>query len=301
MPAEPSAWKAWILAARPRTLPAAAAPVLAASALAWYDGVLRPLPALAALAGALLLQIGANLANDFMDHERGTDNPLRLGPTRVTAAGLLPARTVKIGTAIVFALAALCGLYLALEAGWVVVAIGVAAIAAALAYTGGPYPLGYNGLGEVFVFLFFGLAAVMGTYYVQARTVTWNAFWLSLPLGLLIVAILVVNNLRDLEGDRSAGKRTQAVRHGAAWTKKEYTACLWGAFLSIPIAVVGGWFPWTVFAVLGAVPLAMRLVRAVHQDTGRKLNQTLAGTGNLTLIFAALAGLGFVISGLLRP
>jgi 1,4-dihydroxy-2-naphthoate octaprenyltransferase len=186
-------------------------------------------------------------------------------------------------------------LYLAWTAGWPVVVIGVLSILAALAYTGGPYPLGYNGLGEVFVFIFFGLAAVGGTYYVQARVFTLAAFAVSVPLGLLIVAILVVNNLRDIEGDRAAGKRTLAVRYGAEWTRREYAACLALAFLAPLAAVLAGLLPVWVLLCWLAAPAAWRLVGAVKRDTGRALNRSLGGTGSLTLVFALLLSLGLVI------
>ena len=171
----------WLMAARPRTLPAAVAPVLAASGLAFFDGHFRLGPALAALLGALLIQVGANFSNDLFDYQKGVDTHERLGPTRVTQAGLLTQAQVRVGALLVFALAGLCGVYLALVSGWVVVAIGLLSIAAAVAYTAGPYPLGYNGLGEVFVFLFFGVAAVAGTYYVQARSVYAGGFRAVLP------------------------------------------------------------------------------------------------------------------------
>src|SRR5512133_3920193 len=209
-PAQPGPLQVWTMASRPRTLPAAAAPVIAASAAAFASGHFDPLPALAALLGALLLQIGANFANDVFDYQKGADTAERMGPLRVTAAGLLSPRQVKAGMWVVFGLAALCGLYLALHAGWVVVIIGLLSIVTAIAYTGGPYPLGYHGLGEVAVFLFFGLAAVCGTYYVQALRLDPVAVWTAIPMGLLIVAILVVNNLRDVDTDRATGKMTLA-------------------------------------------------------------------------------------------
>jgi 1,4-dihydroxy-2-naphthoate polyprenyltransferase len=291
--------KAWVMAARPRTLPAAMAPVIAGSALAFYDGTFQPGPALAALSGALLLQVGANFANDFLDYQKGADAKGRLGPTRVTTAGLLSVRAVQTGTGVVFGLAALCGVYMALSAGWVVICIGLLSVLAAYAYTGGPYPLGYNGLGEVFVFLFFGLAAVGGTYYVQARTFTAAALAVCIPLGLLIVAILVVNNLRDIEGDRAAGKHTLAARYGAAWAQWEYRACLGLAFLFPVGAVLAGLLPvWTLLCWLAA-PMAWGLARAVSRDTGRALNRSLGGTGSLTLVFGLLLGAGLALARLL--
>jgi 1,4-dihydroxy-2-naphthoate polyprenyltransferase len=207
----------WILAARPKTLPAAAAPVIVGSSLAFRDGLFNPLPALAALLAALLLQIGANLANDLFDYYRGADTSKRLGPLRVTSAGLLAPEQVRGGMLLTFFLAALLGIYLTAVAGWVVVLIGLAAIAAAVAYTGGPFPFGYYGLGDLFVFIFFGLAAVGGTYYVQAGSLTAAAVWSAAPMGLLITALLVVNNST---GYRNRPPGRQAHPGSALWGKR---------------------------------------------------------------------------------
>lgn len=290
----------WWMAARPRTLPAALAPVIAGSALAFFDGAFRPLPALAALLGALLLQVGANYANDLFDFRKGADTAERVGPTRVTQAGLLSQRQVALGTALVFALAALCGVYLISAAGWPVLIIGLASILAALAYTGGPYPLGYNGLGEVFVFLFFGVAAVGGTYYVQALQVTPGALFTALPVGCLVVNILVVNNLRDIPTDRAAGKRTLAARFGDTWARREFTAILALAYL----APVLGWLAQTLPAggllSLLSLPLGVRLARRVWTDSGRALNASLAASGQLELVYCLLFSLGLVLEKMLR-
>jgi len=288
--------RAYLLAARPRTLPAAVAPVIAASALAFYHGKFSLIPALAALLGALFIQIGANYSNDLFDFQKGVDTSQRVGPTRVTQAGLLSQREVAVGTATVFGLAALCGVYLAWVSGWPVIAIGVLSILAALAYTGGPYPLGYNGLGEVFVFLFFGVAAVVGTYYVQAREAAPAAFALAIPVGLLVVNILVVNNLRDIETDRSTGKHTLAVRNGPEWTRSEYLAVLSLAYLSPALIALSGLLPAWVLASWASLPLAVRLVRSVWAETGRALNHTLAATGQLELVFCLLIALGLVVA-----
>ena len=199
-------WQIWLMAARPRTLPASAAGVVTGSALAFYDGNFHPLLALIALLVALCLQTGSNLANDVFDYERGADAQREHGPQRVTQSGLLTPGQVKAGTWVVFALAALLGAYLGLEAGWVVIWVGLAAILSAIAYSSGPFPLGYHGLGDVFVFLFFGPVSVMGTYFVQAKMISPAAGWMSIPPGLIIVAILVVNNLRDVEFGPCRGK-----------------------------------------------------------------------------------------------
>ncbi len=215
-------WQVWVLAARPKTLPAAAAPVLVGSAAALVGGGFHLGVFCAALLAALLLQVGANLANDVFDFHKGADAHQRLGPTRVTQAGLLLPEQVYRGMWLVFGVASLLGLYLIWMAGWPILVIGVASILAAIAYTGGPFPFGYYGLGEFFVFLFFGLAAVCGTYYAHLHSLDILAIVSSLPMGFLITAILVVNNLRDIETDRLAGKRTLAVRLKVPGTRVEF-------------------------------------------------------------------------------
>jgi 1,4-dihydroxy-2-naphthoate octaprenyltransferase len=287
---------AWLLAIRPRTLPAAAAGVVMGSALAWHDGFFRLDAALSCLLAALLLQIGSNLANDVFDFERGTDTPERLGPLRVTQAGLLKPAQVKIGMIVVFVLAALFGLYLAWLGGWPVIMIGIAAILAAIAYTGGPFPLGYHGLGDLFVFIFFGLASVAGTYYVQAGFVSAAAWWMTVPPGLIITAILVVNNLRDLENDRNAGKRTLAVILGEQATKTQYLLCMIIAYLILPFAALIGVIPWFSLAAWLSLPIALRASRLVFSQRGRALNAALAGTGQTALLFSILFGIGLAFS-----
>lgn len=288
----------WLLAARPKTLPAAASPVIVGSAVAFGDGELRVGPALAALLAALLLQIGANLANDVFDFRRGADVQRRFGPLRVTQSGLLKPEQVLFGMYVVFGLAALLGVYLFIVAGWPVVLIGGASILAAVAYTGGPLPYGYYGLGDLFVFIFFGLAAVCGTYFIQAGRVSALALWASAPMGFLITAILVVNNLRDIETDRLAGKKTLAVRLGRQGTRWEYLLCLVGAYLVPPLLwrldLPSGW----VMLAWFSIPLACSLMRFVWRAEGRPLNDALAGTGKLTLLYGVLFSLGIVLSAL---
>jgi len=288
--------QAWLLAARPRTLPAAMAPVVMGCALAFRDGRFNIGPALAALAGALLLQVGANFANDFMDFQKGADSPDRLGPPRMTAAGRISLREMQVGTAVVFGLASLCGVYLALTSGWPVIVIGLLSILAALAYTGGPYPLGYHGLGEVFVLIFFGLAAVGGTYFVQTQGYSLAVLAASIPVGCLIAAILVVNNLRDIKTDRAAGKRTNAVRYGEAWTRNEFRLLLAVAFV-LPLIMVISYLvtPWVLLCVL-SLPMALNLSRHVGADRGSLLNLSLAATGSLALVYSLLFAAGLVIS-----
>ena len=209
-----STLRLWLVAARPRTLPAAVAPVLVGTALAGSEDVFRPLAFVAALVGSIFIQIGTNLSNDYSDARRGADTEDRLGPVRVTAGGLMPPRTVLIGTYVAFGIAVAAGAYLTAVAGWQLLVVGVLSIAAGVLYTGGPRPYGYAGLGELFVFLFFGIVAVTGSYFVQTEEVTWEALALSVPIGLLAAAILVVNNVRDIDTDARAGKRTLAVKLG---------------------------------------------------------------------------------------
>lgn len=290
-----SLFQIWWLAIRPRTLSAAASGVVMGSALAWHDDSFQFVPAFAALLVALLLQIGSNVANDVFDFERGADTSARQGPLRVTQAGLLSPAQVKRGMYIVFGLAAICGLYLASLRGWVVILIGLAAILSAIAYTGGPFPLGYYGLGDVFVFIFFGLAAVAGTYFVQVGSVSIAAWWMSVPVGLIITAILVVNNLRDLENDRKAGKHTLAVMLGARAARIEYLLCVISAYLIVPVLIllnivpVFSWLTWL------SLPLAWKTLRAVFTQEGRPLNAALAGTGQTAFVYSVLFLAGMLL------
>jgi 1,4-dihydroxy-2-naphthoate octaprenyltransferase len=292
---KPSLFQIWWLAIRPKTLPAAASGVMMGSALAWRAGSFQLLSALAALTVALLLQIGSNVANDVFDFERGADTSERQGPLRVTQAGLLTPAQVKRGMWVIFGLAALCGLYLTFLRGWVVVAIGLAAILSAIAYTGGPFPLGYYGLGDIFVFIFFGLAAVAGTYFVQVGSVSAAAWWMSVPVGLIITAILVVNNLRDIENDRKAGKHTLAVRLGERGTRIEYLLCMTVAYLVLPLAALLGIVPWMALLAWLSLPLAIKSTRTVFTQAGRPLNAALAGTGQTAFVFSLLFWVGMVM------
>lgn len=285
-----------MLAIRPKTLPAAAATALTGSAAAFHSSSFQLLPALACMLIALLLQIGANLANDVYDFKRGADTPARLGPLRVTHAGYLSPSQVLIGMWVVFVLAGLLGIYLFFQAGWPVIIIGLSCIAAAIGYSGGSLPYGYYGLGDLAVFVFFGLVAVGGTYYVQALSVDPIAVWSSLPMAFLIVAILVVNNLRDAPTDRATGKQTLAVRFGVIFARREYTLCLLAAFL-VPVLmlILEITQPWVMLCWL-SIPFAYKQNNKVWHTEGRSLNLTLAGTGQLTLMYALLYSLGLVIS-----
>ncbi|MFC2052805.1 1,4-dihydroxy-2-naphthoate polyprenyltransferase [Chloroflexota bacterium] len=290
----------WMYAIRPKTLPAATAPVIVGSALAFRDSAFQFGPAIGVLCAALLLQIGANLANDVFDYRKGADNEERLGPVRVTQAGLLTPEQVLKGMWVSFGIAALCGVYLTFVAGWIIVLIGLLSIAAAAAYTGGPYPLGYYGLGDLFVFLFFGLVAVCGTYYVQEGGINPSVFWASVPMGLLITAILVVNNLRDMDTDEEAGKKTMAVRLGITGTRLEYSFCIFGAYV-VPLCtwIVGMESAW-IFLVLLSSPLALSLLQKVWHERGRDLNPTLGRTGQLTLLYSLLFSTGVIFSYFMR-
>lgn len=288
----------WLMAARPRTLPAAVAPVLVGTSLALGAGHFRPLAFVAALLGAIFIQVGTNLSNDYSDARRGADSEDRLGPVRVTAGGLVPPGRVLLATWVTFGLAVLCGVYLVAVAGWELIAVGAASILAGVLYTGGPRPYGYEGLGELFVFLFFGIVAVTGSYFAQVSELAWPAFACAVPVGLLASAILVVNNVRDLETDRRAGKRTLAVRLGRERTRCLYTAMIVLAFLLAPLpwplGSMGAWLllPWL------AIPLALPLVRIVRTRVdGPTLNGALARTGILQLLFCVLFSAGILASG----
>ena len=287
----------WLMAARPRTLPAAVAPVLVGTALAGSEGVFRPLAFVAALVGSVFIQIGTNLSNDYSDARRGADTEDRLGPVRVTAGGLMPPRTVLVGTYVAFGVAVAAGGYLAAVAGWELLLVGAASILAGVLYTGGPRPYGYEGLGEVFVFLFFGVVAVAGSYFVQSEELRWEAFALSVPVGLLAAAVLVVNNVRDVDTDRRAGKRTLAVRLGRGRARRLFAGAVWLAFLAPPVIwIAGGLSAWILLALL-ALPLAPPLVQMVASRTdGPSLNAALAATGRLLAVFSLLLAVGVLAS-----
>ncbi len=285
---------AWLLASRPRTLPAAVAPVVVGARLAIQAGAVNPSAALAALCSAVMIQIGSNFANDLGDFRRGADTADRVGPTRVTTAGLLTPGQVQAGMAAVFGLAALAGLYLIARGGWPILLAGVLSILAAILYTIGPAPFGYYGLGDLGTFVFFGLIAVTGTYYVQAHAVTPAAWLAAVAMGCLVTAILVVNNIRDADTDRAAGKRTIAVLLGRRGARIEYLALLALAYAVPFVFWLGlGMRPW-VLAPLLTLPLAARQVRAVLTVLGPGLNKTLAGTAQLAVWYALAFAAGML-------
>ncbi len=283
----------WVAAARPRTLPAAIVPVVVGLALAARAGSLAIGVGAATLAAAILIQIGTNLANDYYDFVAGADTSERLGPRRITQAGLAAPTTVRSAAFGVLAAAGLVGCYLVAVGGWPILLIGVASLVAAVAYTGGPWPLAYHGLGDVFVFVFFGVVAVSGTVLLQTGAISGLAVLASLPVACLATAILVVNNLRDLATDARAGKRTLAVRIGAAATRRQYAALVAAPFavlaaLAVPLGPA-------VLIALAALPLAVAEVRALGRRTGAELNASLAGTARLHLVFGALFALGIAV------
>ena len=285
---------AWFLACRPKTLSVSLSPVLVGSAIAWHDsGALLWLPLLAAALGAAFIQIGTNLFNDVGDFLRGTDTPDRLGPKRATAEGWLTPGKVKAGAWLSFALAFVCGIYLVWHGGWAIVTIGLASLAAGWAYTGGPKPIAYGPLGEVFVFIFFGLVAVGGSYYLQTFSLTATALAAAALVGIHAAAVITVNNYRDLDGDARNGKNTLAVRLGRPATRRIYAAEMLAPYVLLPLLAGLGW-PGAL--PLLSLPLAFRLIHRFHHEApGPAFNDILAATAGLQLVFALLLTLSFAI------
>jgi len=294
--ARPSTARVWWLAIRPNTLPAAIAPVVAGLGAAAAVGAISWGPAVGCLAVALLLQVAANLANDLADFRSGADAGDRVGPLRVAAGGLVTPRSLAVATALVVGCAGLVGLYLVSVGGVILLVVGALAMVAALLYTGGPWPYGYHGLGEVFVFTFFGLVAVCGTVYLQSGTVGPLAALVAIAMGSLATAILVVNNLRDIDSDRRAGKRTLAVILGSRFARLEY-ATLLAVAAAMPVAALAAGFSGpAALAALIAAPLAIPLLRTVFADGDpRRLNPVLKGTARLELVVAVLLAVGLAV------
>ena len=285
----------WILAARPKTLPAAVSPVILGTALSYHDGIFHSFILLMTLLAAVLIQIGANFANDVYDYQKGTDRDDRLGPKRATQFGLITPEKMKNAMWLIFSLAICVGFYLAWIGGWPIVFIGLSSIVAGIAYTGGPYPLGYHGWGDMFVFIFFGLIAVPGTYYLQAGTVTPLSFWMGTALGMLSTAILVVNNIRDMETDIVTGKKTLAVRWGKSFSHIEFSILVIIPFI-IPLCM--WWntrYNMSLLITLFALPIAVHLIIQLISKTGRELNKVLAGTARFLFIFTILFSLGLIL------
>ena len=296
-PPEITPARAWILAARPATLPAAVVPVLVGTGAALADGAqLRPLVFVMTLACALLIQIGTNFANDYSDFARGADTEARLGPVRVTASGLMTREEVRLGIIAAFGLAVLIGIYLAWVGGWPIIVIGIVSVLSGLAYTGGPFPTGYHGLGDLFVFVFFGLVAVTGTAFLQTGVWSRTALLLSIPIGLLVTNILVVNNLRDLPTDIAAGKRTLATRIGERPTRIQYVSFCVAALMMSAAAAIDLESAWLLLP-LASAPLAINLIRKVGGGvSGRELNPVLERSGQLLLAFGLLLAIGAALS-----
>lgn len=293
---QPGPVAAWVIAARPATLPAAVAPVLVGTAMAAYRGVMAVWPAVAALAGALLIQVATNLANDYFDFRQGSDSADRLGPTRVVQAGFLAPETVLRGTVVVMVLAGLVGLYLVWVGGWPILIVGLLSLFCAIAYTGGPFPLAYHGLGDPFVFVFFGLVAVAGTYWVQALALPTDLFLAGAGVGALTTAILVVNNLRDIGTDGISGKRTLAVRLGETGTQIEFVVLVILAAGAPPLGVVAyGWPAWTLLALVGLGPAVLAIDTVLTHVDPRELNPALREVARGVTWYGGLLATGFVL------
>ncbi len=285
----------WLRAARPQTLPASFVPILAGASLAWHHSVFRWDASLVALLCALLIQIGTNFANDYYDFLKGADTPDRIGFERATAAGLVTPNAMFRATYLTMALAFVLGLYLVWIGGWIILMIGLLSLLFGVLYTGGPFPLGYNGLGDLFVFIFFGIVAVMGTYYVNALQWSVQSFWLSVPVGALCVNILVVNNLRDIEQDKQTGKRTLGVLLGEKALQTEYLLLVIVSFLTPFIFFLLYNFSLWIFLPFLSLPFALQLIHHIwYHDDKRELNQTLERTAKFMVFFGALLSIGIL-------
>lgn len=292
---KPSPWKIWLLAARPKTLPAAVVPVLLGTAVAVHEGGFRFIPALICLVFALLIQIGTNYANDYFDYRSGADTDKRIGPVRAVASGLVAPQAMWRATLIVLGAAFVVGLLLVFYGGWWLVVVGILSIICAIAYTGGPYPLGYNGLGDLFVFVFFGLVAVMFTAFVQTGAFSWGAFWAGVGCGLLSVNLLVVNNARDIETDREAGKRTLAVRLGYRFVVLQYAVSALIAFAVPDLLMRLGYSGWVLLTLLLLPVAAVLSVLFARARRPHDFHLLLARTAQLLLAYGLLLSLGIVL------
>ena len=285
----------WIIAIRLKTLPAAISPVLLGSSLSYKYGYFSSLIFFMTLFAAILIQIGTNFANDVYDFEKGTDRDDRLGPVRVTQAGLISPKKMKFSMLGTFSIAILVGCYLAWIGGLPIVFIGIASIIAGIAYTGGPYPLGYNGFGELFVFLFFGIIAVPGTYFLQAGTFTYLSIWLGSCMGMLSAAILVVNNIRDIDTDKVTGKKTLAVYFGILFSYIEFIILIIGPYLILLYLMINKNLDSSIYIVFFSLPIGLKLIFELITNTGIKLNTVLSSTAKLLFIFSLLCSIGLVI------
>jgi 1,4-dihydroxy-2-naphthoate octaprenyltransferase len=287
--------RSWFLAARPKTLLAAVVPVMVGSSLAVYSGEFFLPYSFIALLCSILIQIGTNYTNDLYDHLKGSDTEDRKGPMRVLSAGLISVNEMKLGIFIVFLITFLLGLYLVYSAGWIILIIGVVSIIAGLAYTAGPYPLAYNGLGDLFVFIFFGIIGTMGTYYLHHQEFTVLSLFISLPVGALITNILVVNNFRDIEEDRQADKKTLAVIFGNTFSKFEFILLLLISFV-VPIILFFAYnFSFWIFLPYSSLPIAVILIKMLNEYRGTELNKTLELTAKFSALFGLLFSIGIMI------
>lgn len=285
----------WILASRPKTLPAAFVPVFIGTSIVSFDTKVNFLAALVALACALLIQVGTNFVNDLYDYLSGADTETRKGPTRALASGLISINEMKFAIFLVFTLTFLLGLYLVYISTWITLLIGLLSIFAGIAYTAGPYPLAYNGLGDVFVFLFFGVVGTVGTYYVQVVDISPLVFWASIPVGALITNILVVNNYRDIDEDREVGKNTLAVKMGRKFTRYQYLSFMVLSYAILFVVYTTYNESLFVFLPLLTLPIAIRLIKMIFSYKGEDLNKTLELTAKLSAFYGLLFAVGILI------
>jgi 1,4-dihydroxy-2-naphthoate octaprenyltransferase len=287
--------ESWILASRPKTLPAAVAPVLVGTAVAIKDDKFNLTAFLIALICSILIQVGTNFVNDLYDYLAGSDREDRLGPRRALATGLITVNEMKFAIFITFIVTFLLGMYLVYMGGFVVFLIGILSIFAGIAYTAGPYPLAYNGLGDIFVFIFFGFVGTVGTYFVQALQVNAFVFLASVPVGALITNILVVNNYRDIEADRLSGKHTLAVKFGRKFTRYQYLLFMILSYSILPLVFFSFKQSPFIFIPLLSLPIAIKLIKMIFTFTGTELNNTLALTAKLSAIYGLLFALGILL------
>jgi 1,4-dihydroxy-2-naphthoate polyprenyltransferase len=290
-----SKWETWVLASRPKTLLASAVPVIIGSSIAVFDNEFKPIAAFFALICSALIQIGTNFVNDLYDFLHGTDKKDRVGPTRVLAAGLVTPNEMKIAITIIFGLSFLLGLYLVYVGGWIILLIGILSIMAGIAYTAGPLPLAYNGLGDIFVFIFFGFVGTVGTYYVQALQLTPLVFWVSVPVGALITNVLVVNNYRDIDEDKLNGKHTLAVKWGEKFTRLQYVVFTVISYAILLVVYFTYKQELIIFLPVLSLPLAIKLIKMIYTLEGKELNKTLELTAKLSAIYGILFALGILL------
>ncbi|VAX28606.1 1,4-dihydroxy-2-naphthoate polyprenyltransferase [hydrothermal vent metagenome] len=287
--------KSWVLASRPKTLPAAVSPILIGTSVAYYDDKLNIIAAIVALICSLLIQVGTNFVNDLYDHLKGSDSEERVGPERALATGMISVNEMKRVIYLTFVVTFLLGLYLVYIAGWPILLVGIFSIASGYAYTAGPYPLAYNGLGDIFVFVFFGVVAVVGTYYVQALQLTELIFVASIPAGTLITNILVVNNYRDIDEDRKNNKNTLAVKFGKQFSRIQYLVQMLIAY-AVPVFVFINYdHSLAILLPLITLPIGIKLFRMLIILEGKALNKTLELTAKLSVIFSILFSIGFLL------